>query len=248
MRLSFLIAGVQKGGTTALYQFLREHRQLFLPKRKELHFFDDETIDWSRPDYERLYHSHFAEAGPVQKCGEATPIYSYWPPSMERIRAYNPDIKIVISLRDPRDRAYSHWRMEKARNVETLSFSEAIRQGRRRVGAGSEIRGYHRDFSYVERGLYVEQLNRIFLLFPGKNVLLLDQRDLKSKHREVLDGICDFIGVERFTTYPPAETVFSHRNEPIPAISAEDRAYLTGIFAEELHALNETYRIAFPLL
>ena len=216
-----------------------------MANKKELHFFDDENIDWSCPDYDQLYHRHFTAARPTQICGEVTPIYSYWPPSLGRIQAYNQDVKIIVSLRDPRERAYSHWRMERSRNSDTQSFSAAIRQGRDRVTRGSEISGYHRNFSYVERGFYVEQLNRIFSLFPDGNVLLLDQRILASMQHEVLDEICDFLKIARFATHPPAEMIFSHLAASIPPFSAEDRAYLDDLYREELHALSMTYGVDF---
>jgi hypothetical protein len=101
----FLIAGVQKGGTTALFDYLRDHPQLNLAPEKEVHFFDDEAQDWSAPDYD-AFHARFAPAGPGRISGEATPIYTYWPDSLERIRAYNPEMKLILLFRDPIARAW----------------------------------------------------------------------------------------------------------------------------------------------
>src|SRR5688572_4249341 len=111
-RVTFLIAGVQKGGTTALFDYLGDYPDIVLADAKELHFFDDEAQDWSAPDY-GAYNARFSDpAG--RPCGEATPIYTYWPNSLERIAAYNPAMKLVVMLRDPVERAWSHWRMEYA--------------------------------------------------------------------------------------------------------------------------------------
>ena len=98
-RVSFLIAGVQKAGTTALFDYLSEVPGLELPAVKEAHFFDDEErIDWAAPDY-APYHALF---GAPDRCwGEATPIYLYWPNALERIRAYNPAMKLILLFRDP---------------------------------------------------------------------------------------------------------------------------------------------------
>jgi hypothetical protein len=77
-RLEFLIAGMQKAGTSALFRFLADHPGIFLPKSKELHFFDAEFRNWGGMTYAWLHH-HFADRAKGQISGEATPIYTYWP-------------------------------------------------------------------------------------------------------------------------------------------------------------------------
>lgn len=245
MKLSFTIAGVQKAGTSALHKFLGHHPQLYLPKQKELHFFDDETVDWNNPDYKNLYHIHFADAGESCLWGEATPIYTYWPRSLDRIRAYNADIKIIVSLRCPIERAFSQWRMHILQGLETLSFSDAIRSGRNRISEKAEIPGVHRFFSYVERGFYCGQLERLYDLFPRKNVLLLQQELLHREHHETLDKICSFLGVERFKEYPEREMVYSQENRNLPPLSRSDREYLEGLFEAELEDLKIRFGIVF---
>lgn len=130
-RLSFLIAGVQKAGTTALDDYLRRHPQLSMAGGKEVHFFDREVgIDWRDPDYGVL-HALFRDDGGLR--GESTPITLYWTPAHYRILRYNPDMRFIILLREPGARAFSHWRMNITRGLDDISFSEAIREGRRRV-------------------------------------------------------------------------------------------------------------------
>ena len=129
-KLDFLIAGTQKGGTTALHNYLKQNPDVFLSEKKELHFFDNETIDWQNPPYEK-YHDAFKTASSRQKIGEATPIYTFWPDALARISKYNKDIKLIICLRNPTERAYSHWRMETSRQEEDLPFNLAIRHGRK---------------------------------------------------------------------------------------------------------------------
>ncbi|MCR5877530.1 sulfotransferase domain-containing protein [Phenylobacterium sp. J367] len=113
-RVDFIIAGVQKGGTTALFDYLSDEPRIALPRVKEVHFFDDEGQDWAQPDY-GAYHAHWDAPPDGRPRGEATPIYVYWPNSLERIAAYNPAMKLIVLLRDPVQRAWSHWRMEYAR-------------------------------------------------------------------------------------------------------------------------------------
>lgn len=240
-RLSFMICGVQKGGTTALWHFLRSHPQIGFGPRKEMHFFDDESRDWSNPswdDLERPYAHH--PAGRI--LGDATPIYTYWPSSLGRIHRYNPGMRLIVSLRHPVERAYSHWRMATARGQETLPFGEAIRAGRRRLDTGDERA--LRVFSYVERGFYTPQLDRLFALFPASQVLLLRQADLQSHPAGTLNRVYDFLGLPRPERMPAPETVFSHMGHAVAALSAEDAACLQALHAGDLRQLRARYGIA----
>src|ERR1700724_3620674 len=92
-RLDFIVPGAQKSGTTALRHFLSKHPHIALPDREELHFFDDEKIFAQPADYE-LLHRHFGPILSSTIVGELTPSYLYWKPAIERIRAYNRDIKL----------------------------------------------------------------------------------------------------------------------------------------------------------
>ncbi|MGH6848408.1 MAG: hypothetical protein ACREC0_13525, partial [Methylocella sp.] len=112
--VSIFVCGVQKGGTTSLHAHFREHPALSPPNRKEIHFFADETQDWAAPDYTAL-HSFFATEDGDRFRFDVTPIYIFWPPSIERIRAYNPSAKLIFLFRDPFERAWSQWCMEYAR-------------------------------------------------------------------------------------------------------------------------------------
>jgi hypothetical protein len=190
--VSFLLAGVQKGGTTALHHYLAEYRDVALGQPKEIHFFDDEAIDWRAPDYE-AYHAHFPPAD-GRSCGEATPIYLYWPKSLERIAAYNPAMQLIVMLRDPVERAWSHWRMEYARGAERMPFAWCVREGRHRQFDATPW-GFHREFSYVERGFYGEQLERLFGLFPREQVLVLRTEALRRNPAPILGEVRRFLGL-----------------------------------------------------
>ncbi|MFC3052193.1 sulfotransferase domain-containing protein [Kordiimonas pumila] len=233
MRVQFLIAGVQKAGTTALDRFLRQHAYLSLPSRKEVHFFDNEQINWQQPDY-REYHRFFSEK-PGQISGEATPIYTYWPPSLARIHAYNPDMKLIVCLRDPVARAYSHWEMEVSRGYENLKFRAAIRKGRSRVtGDERSLAGAHRVYSYVERGFYSAQIERLLELFPRENLLFLENSHIKNNLKDVLNTITDFLHVPAYQTYPENKIILpTQKRQNLGSISEEDKAYLAGLYRDD---------------
>ena len=230
-RVQFFIAGVQKGGTTALDSILRDHPSVQMARVKEVHHFDDEAIDWSAPDHGRLHAAFDWDAAGVVR-GEATPVTIYWPNALERLRRYHPRAKLIIGLRHPTFRAFSHWRMETKRGWDTLPFPQAVETGgRQRVRDAPG--GVHRVFSYVERGLYAGQVERLLILFPRSQVLFFRTDRLWLKPAQVLDAVQDFIGVERRLAAPRRYVVPLDSSDlgPIPA---DSRLMLDQVFAADI--------------
>jgi len=226
-KVDFLIAGVQKAGTSALHSFLKQNPSLFMPERKELHFFDTETLNWNDPDYSH-YHQNFEAALPNQKIGEATPIYTFWPDALKRIATYNKNIKLIICLRDPVQRAYSAWSMVTWMQKENMSFSKAIREGRERIHDELSRRFY----TYVERGFYAEQIETALKLFGPEQLFILWQGQLQSHHNQSLEKISHFLGVKHISIEPQ----FIRPIQPdkkLPPITDQDRDYLHGLYADD---------------
>lgn len=231
-KVSFLVCGTQKGGTTALTSHLRENPQIFMPDRKELHYFDDESLDWENPDYSG-YEAMFKGLRKGQIAGEATPIYMYWRLCAERIRRYNKRMKIVVVLRNPVERAYSHWMMEWNRGNEEMSFRDAIREELKKMRV--EPSRQDRVRSYVERGMYSEQVGRLFDAFGRRNVLLIKHEDLLMSHRVMMDKVQRFIGAR------PVETKQKriHMGNYDSRLELRDRKELMELFIEDLRVLSE---------
>lgn len=247
-KVDFLVAGVQKGGTTALFDYLREHPDLLLADVKEVHFFDNENVDWQKPDYES-YHAHFHPPadGRRRLWGEVTPIYTYWPRCFERIADYNSAMKLVLVFRNPIERAWSHWRMEYARGAETEPFAWCIREGRHRVNGDPSAPGHHREFSYVERGFYGAQVQRLLNLFPKEQALFLRSEDLRLSPGRILGRVCDFLNAPHFLTFEIKE---SHIGKDVGlqnSISVEDREYLKEVFALDQLIFNEKTGLSFQI-
>jgi hypothetical protein len=192
LHVDFFIAGVQKSGTTALDAMLRRHPRIQMAAQKEPHFFDNEALAWEAPDYQALHHHYDWSVDGVLR-GEATPIYTYWPNAIERLKAYNPNAKLIVGLRHPSYRAFSHWRMETTRGAESMSFSDAIRQGRGRVTTAPN--GVHRVYSYVERGLYAAQIARVLTHFPRSQTFVFRTDHLWLSPESMLAQLQSFLGV-----------------------------------------------------
>lgn len=231
--VDLVVIGVQKAGTTALFDYLQQHPGFSVARSKEVHFFDDESVDWAAPDYD-LYHRHFdPQAAGVR--AEATPIYVYWPNSLERLKAYNPAARLVLLLRDPVERAWSHWRMETSRGAETEPFSWCIREGRARLFE-SHPWGHHREFSYVERGFYGEQVERLFRLFPREQVLVLAAEALRSDPNGVLAQVSALAeaGAPPLVTHRDV-----HVGQELGRMEPADAEFLRRLYARDAERLAD---------
>ena len=242
-RLDFIVVGAQKSGTTALHYFLRKHPQIALPERQELHFFDDDEI-FSRPvDYDLLHRQFRPVAGSTLLrfatarqaiAGEVTPSYLYWKPAMERIWNYNRQIKLVILLRNPIDRAFAHWNMQRFKDREPLGFLDALKEEPRRLAQPLTIES--RRFAYVDRGFYSGQLERVFKFFPREQVHFVKFEGFRDRKQETLDGVFEFLGVK------PLRRIRDKDRNIVPyerTITAEEREYLSEVFSAEITKLEQ---------
>lgn len=204
---SFIILGAQKAGTSSLHTWLSDHPQLLPPFTKEVHFFDGgkhpDVDDFAKG--EQLYRAYFprtAEMGPDQQTFEASPLYlsNAWVP--ERIAGMLPDVKLIALLRNPIDRAISHYKHEKQRDLEDLSLIEALRAEEERIRPALD-RGDYKDLSYARkcyqhRGRYAEQIERFHRNIDPSRLLILEAGQLFQHPHETLAEVHQFLGVEPF--------------------------------------------------
>jgi hypothetical protein len=244
-RIDFLCLGAQKAGTTSLRAYLRLHPQLDLPEH-ELHIFDRDDLDWHDSSAAALqayipFPDPSAEARDqrlVQSSelilrGEVTPIYLYWKPCPLRVHRYNPAIKMIVLLRNPVARAYSHWSMELNRGAEKLSFSDAIRAESLRLAIWPEAQ--HRVVSYLDRGRYHEQLMRFLALFGRHQLLVLQSEQFYGSPEASLRAITDFLGVE-----PWSEFGFKHERQGdySSSLSLADWEFTYAALADDIERLE----------
>jgi hypothetical protein len=197
-----------------------------------MHFFDDEEVFSHPVDYE-LLHKHFAPVRLSTIAGECTPIYLYWKPAMERIWKYNPKIKLIIILRNPVERAFAHWNMQRFKKREPLDFLDAVKEEKNRAKEAAPLQS--RRFSYVDRGFYVEQLERVFKIFPAEQVKIIKFEGFRNKNSQTLDSIFCFLGVKAIRLKRNRDrNVVPYEREMTPA----ERKHLYGIFADDIAKLE----------
>jgi Sulfotransferase domain len=214
----FFIVGHQKCGTTALYLMLNEHPQIFLPEYKEPRFFAPElrpplareTPD--RPQKLERYLALFADAGPDQRAGEASPQYIRSPTAAARIAELNPDARLIVILREPADflRSY-HQQMVASHEEREKDLRTAIElEGSRRAEAGDGFLAPQ--LLYSEHVRYAEQLRRLHASFPPEQVLVLIYDDFRADNEATVRQVQRFLGVDDSL---PLRAVVT---EPIPQV------------------------------
>jgi sulfotransferase family protein len=227
----FVIIGTQRGGTTSLHAYLRAHPHIETPAKKEIHFLTDR--------YERgpeWYIGQFPAAVTSRTLvGEATPYALFHPLAPQRFREVAPEARVIVLLRNPADRAYSHYLHERARGHEPLSFEDAIAAEPERLrGLDAQLASgellasdTHKRASYVERGRYARQLERWLAVFPPEQVLILRSEDLYAAPAEATKRVTDFLGLT-----PLRSDVFATHNATAgPPLRTDTRQMLMAEFA-----------------
>ena len=191
--LNFYCVGAQKAGTTTLYDILNQHPDVFLPETKEAHFFDDD--DKYKLGIEWYLNTFFSDYKNQKICGSCNPEYMYFEDVPRRIfETIGKDVKLIFILRNPVNRAYSHYLMSKRRCIEELPFEVALKEEKNRI---------HKDyynkthFSYASRGFYSEQIKRYLNYFPKENMMFIRFEDDFIKNRaNTIKEILNFLELE----------------------------------------------------
>ncbi len=217
MRPNFLIIGAPRSGTTALYEGLAQHPEIFMSPRKEPWFagFTDDPGPWRGPrDAQPVrsweeYESLFAGAEGAKAIGEASTLYLAAPPAPTRISESLPDVRLIAILRNPVDRAYSNFleHVQEGREGE-LDFARALAAEPQRMR-----RRWAPSWAYAGLGFYAAQLARYFAEFPRERMLVLLYDDLKDRPG-LYSTIFGFLGVDR--TLVPSLPPRTNENSGIP--------------------------------
>jgi hypothetical protein len=187
----YLIIGAAKSATTSLYEYLAAHPAVCAPLRKEIWYFDrhyDRGSAWYRAHFPTRIHRARIErqTGYATLTGEATPSYLPSPDVPARVAALMPEVKLVVLLRNPVDRAISHYSMRVRHGLETRPIDDALSA----------------DSSYVALGRYAEQLERWFECIRPEQLLVLPSDELTSAKNPGFDQVLRFLDLAPWR--PPA--------------------------------------------
>jgi hypothetical protein len=251
----FLIIGAQRAGTTSLYRYLVEHPDIApaMPS-KGVHYFDTQfhkSSAWYKGHFPTVLAARYVKfrRGVDLLTGEASPYYLFHPAVPRRVAEALPDVKLIVLLRNPVDRAYSHYANEAARGFETLSFEEALEQEPSRLeGEAEKLEANprynsfaHQHYSYLARGLYRAQLERWHAFFAPDQLHIASSEHFWADPEEVLGEVQDFLGVERRPL--GAYQKYNARNrQPLPPAV---RGRLEEFFAEPNRLLFENLGVDF---
>lgn len=255
----FLIVGTKRGGTTSMWNWLVDHPAVLpmfpsLRGSKSTDFFFD---GGARGD--RWYRSHFhtrAYRSVVERrrghrvvSGEASPLYMYDPRVCALVRRAMPDVKVIIQLRDPVTRAFSHWQERVGQGVEPLSFEEALAaEPSRTAGELARMRddpSYYSTafdwYSYRDRGLYHHQVAQWLDAFPAGQVLVVTSEDFSRDEQAVMDAVVDFLEIPRFRreefrrhNLSPRMTMPRHVRDELRAFYAPHNRRLYDLLGRDL--------------
>lgn len=242
----FIIAGAQKCGTSSMHQYFTQHPRLLAGSIKELHFFDG-GLDpvWDKyAEGEPLYRSYFPLRTTVRQkaalCFEASPNYIFSPIAPERMARMVPDAKIVVLLRDPVERAISHYFHEMRRGRESADIDTALALEEERL-APAMAAGNFKDtaffnLSYKLRGHYAEQLERLYAHYSRDQVLVLEAEGFFEDPMRVMRQVLDFVGMPDFPHLIDVKPIGTGGNKA--DVSPDTRDRLKAYFTEPNRALS----------
>lgn len=213
MRLlpDFIVIGAQKCGTTSLYHYLKKHPCISMASQQEVHYFDlnyGKGTDWYRAHFpaslsKNLVKQMFARDLII---GESSPYYIFHPAVPQRISELLPEVKLIALLRNPVERAQSHYYHEVRKGRETLSFEAAIQKEAERLAGVKEkllederyYNDNYRNFSYVSRSVYIDQLETWARFFPRDQFLIIKSEDFYDDPETTLKQVSGFLNLKSF--------------------------------------------------
>ena len=232
-KVNFIVVGAQKSGTSSLRDYLNLHADIRMSYTKEPHYFDGPLYSshpWSRYWYEK----DFYQGDHSKILGEVTPILSYLAEAPQRIKTYNPDIKLIMLLRNPIDRAYSHWNMEIERGNEHQDFLSCIANEQERLASSEGKASMYQ--SYVDRGYYAIQVRRLKDLFDDKQLLFIKYEDYVSRQESTIHEVLKFLEVS--VSYYPYKPRTVHKRSYDRLITVEEKQLLLVRYEKDIAALK----------
>ena len=194
-KVDFFIVGAPKAGTTSLYHYLNEHSEIEMSSQKEPDFFSDQSLqkkklyyDKNRIDTLEKYNSLFEREDVILR-GDSSVSYLFYEDVPHKIITYNPDAKIIIMLRNPIDRAFSHYLMDYSLGLISESFETIIQKQSKHKNANLFYQ------QYIQVSEYSKQIKRYLEVFSKENIHFIDYEDFKNDSSDVVNSVFLFLGV-----------------------------------------------------
>jgi hypothetical protein len=245
---SFIIIGTQRGGTTSFYKYLVAHPQIASAFLKEVHYFDhnhEKGMRWYKSHFPTLLYYYFKRLLTKKNmiAGESSPYYLLHPHAPRRILKVLPNVKIIVLLRNPIDRALSHYNHEVKNKRENLSFEQAISSEDERINGELDKMLRNEKYvstpllrhSYILRGFYSKQIKNWFTHFPKNNFLFIKSENFYDNPAETMDLAFEFLGVDSFHN----NNYEVHNNLTYNPMSKQLRLKLKDIFESHNKSLSE---------
>lgn len=242
----FLVIGAQKAGTTSAYAYLTDHPMVKSARFKEVQYFDKRDLP-SRAWYKSHFPIALGQRGWIT--GEANPSNIMSLAAPERVLELMPHAKIIAVIRDPAQRAYSHYRFNRGRirgNVEPCqTFLEALQaESERLQAAGTDRDSYARfTYSYAGRGYYGAQLQRWYELFPRESIKVYLSSDMGKSPQAFASDVYEFLGLPPHTLRKPKSRNVRPAREPM---SAEEREFLSGLYGADGALIEDLTGLSIP--
>ena len=196
MKVDFFIVGAPKAGTTSLYHYLAEHPQIEMSSQKEPDYFSDTAIQEqgmyyrkNRIDTEEKYYSLFNVESKNVIFGEASVSYLFYKSVAGDIKKYNANAKIIIILRNPIDRAFSHYLMDYRLGLVSDTFDEIVNK----TSNNNKVHLYYQQ--YIQISEYAKQIARYYQQFDEDKIMLIDYEDFKKDVGEIVKSVYTFLGI-----------------------------------------------------
>lgn len=213
-KVDFFIVGAARSGTTSLYHYLNQHPNIYLPNVKECNYFSSvdskDPFTYKEPKSDQHYHMKiinsydvykglYGTANDQQLKGEISPSYLWDKDAANKIHEHNPNAKILITLRDPILRAFSHYMMHFNTGYEKEpDFESAIKSEKEIIWGGGNL--------YLEISKYFKQVKRYYDRFPDDQIKVIIYEDWVKDITSTMNDIYKFLGVEEFSDYEDLQT------------------------------------------
>ena len=196
MKVNFFIVGAPKAGTTSLYSYLKQHHSISMSLVKEPNYFSHTEILAQKLYYKtrlitdlKKYHSLFDFKNSSCLYGEASVSYLFYNDVAAKIKEYNENAKIIILLRDPVERAVSHYNMDKRLGFVKIELQEILDD----VSLKNHMLYYQQ---YIHLGLYYSQVKKYFDVFGKENVCIMKYDDLSKDNKAFTNKITNFLSLD----------------------------------------------------